>query len=125
MPASKFTLRASGVEVGYTVGITAGLPALHYREGAFQKSFAEAEITTEDTGLGRLVSFALVLSVDTGGTRFGFFLPFIDVARGHTATFHTVGINEMFSGPNSVPHRPSRWRCFEMTATAEAVTVPL
>ncbi|PPQ26655.1 hypothetical protein [Rhodopila globiformis] len=125
MAANRFTLKGSGVEVDYTIGITPGLPALLYKEGAFQKSFTEAEITTEDTGLGQLVSVSLILSIDTGGKRFGFFLPFIDIARGQTATFHTIGIDEMFSGPDSVPHRPSRWRCFEMTGEAQSVIVPL
>jgi hypothetical protein len=51
---------------------------------------------------GRLgVCYALILTIDTGGERFGFFLPFIDVARGQTAHFHTVGVYETFSGPNS------------------------
>src|SRR6516225_3099659 len=63
--------------------------------------------------------------IDTGGERFGFFLPFIDVARGQTAHFNSVGIYETFSGPNSVPHRPSTWRCIEMTGTAQSVIVPL
>ena len=72
-----------------------------------------------------LVSVALILSIDTGGERFGFFLPLIDVAHGQTAHFHTVGIYETFSGPNSVPHRPSTWRCIEMTGTAQNVIVPL
>jgi hypothetical protein len=34
----------------------------------------------------------------------------------------TVGIYETFSGPNSVPHRPSTWRCIEMTGTAQSAT---
>jgi hypothetical protein len=72
-----------------------------------------------------MASVALILSIDTGGERFGFFLPLIDVARGQTAHFHTVGIYETFSGPNSVPHRPSTWRCIEMTGTAQNVIVPL
>jgi hypothetical protein len=71
------------------------------------------------------VSVGLILSVDTGGERFGFFLPSIDVARGQTAYIRTVGVYETFSGPNSVPHRPSTWRCIEMTGTAQNVIVPL
>ena len=72
-----------------------------------------------------MVSVALILTIDTGGERFGFFLPFIDVAREQTAHFYTVGIFETFSGPDSVPHRPSTWRCIEMTGTAQSVIVPL
>jgi hypothetical protein len=47
------------------------------------------------------------------------------VDRGQTAHFHTVGVYETFSGPDSTPHRPSTWRCIEMSGAAESVIVPL
>ena len=125
MAANKFNLKGSGVEVEYTIGANPSFPALIYTDGAFQKSFKPSEILSEDTGLGEMVSVALILSIDTGGERFGFFLPSINVAHGQTAHFHTVGVYETFSGPNSVPHRPSTWRCIEMTGTAQSVIVPL
>jgi hypothetical protein len=125
MAANKFVLKGSGVEVDYTIGITPGLPALLYKAGAFHKSFTSAQILSNDTGLGELVSVSLILSIDTGGERFGFFLPFIDVPRGQTAHFCTVGVYETFSGPDSIPHRPATWRCIEMTGTAESVIVPV
>jgi hypothetical protein len=125
MPANKFVLKGSGVEVAYTVGASSFIPALIYTDGAFQKKFTPNEVLTEDTGLGELVSVALILTPDTGGERFGFFLPLIDVARGQTAHFHTIGIYETFSGPDSVPRRPSAWRCIEMAGTAQSVIVPL
>jgi hypothetical protein len=125
MAANKFVLKSSGVEVDYTIGATPSLPALVYKAGAFHKSFKPAEIVSEDTGLGRMVSVSLIRSIDTGGERFGFFLPFINVDRGQTAHFHTVGVYETYSGPDSIPHRPSTWRCFEMSGTAESVIVPL
>jgi len=125
MAANKFNLKGSGVEVEYTIGANPSFPALTYTDGAFQKSFKPSEILSEDTGLGEMVSVALILSIDTGGERFGFFLPSINVAHGQTAHFHTVGVYETFSGPNSVPHRPSTWRCIEMTGTAQSVIVPL
>jgi hypothetical protein len=125
MAANKFVLKGSRVEVDYTIGITPGLPALIYKAGAFQKSFTSSQILSNDTGLGELVSVGLILSVDAGGERFGFFLPQIDVAKGQTAHFHTVGVYETFSGPDSVPHRPSTWRCIEMAGTAQSVIVPL
>jgi hypothetical protein len=125
MAANKFILKGSGVEVDYTIGITPGIPSLIYKDGAFHKSFIVNEILTEDTGLGQLVSVALIRSIDIGGKRFGFFLPFIDVAKGQTAHFSTVGVYETFSGPDSIPHRPSTWRCIKMTGTAQSVIVPL
>ena len=125
MAANRFVLKGSGVEVDYTIGATPSLPALVYKAGAFHKSFKPAEIVSEDTGLGRMVSVSLIRSIDTGGERFGFFLPFINVDRGQTAHFHTVGVYETYSGPDSIPHRPSTWRCIEMSGTAESVIVPL
>jgi hypothetical protein len=124
MPANKFVLKGSGVEVDYTIGETIGLLALVYMDGAFQKTFTAPEILTDNTGLGELVSVPLLLTIDTGGERFGFFLPFINVAPHQTAHFHTIGVYETFSGPNSVPHRPSTWRCIEMSGTAQSVIVP-
>lgn len=125
MAANKFVLKAHGVEVDYTVGITPGLVALTYKSGAFHRSFTSNQIMVEDTGLGKLVSVPLLLSIDTGGQRFGFFLPFIEVQSGQTAHFHTVGTYETFSGPDSIPHRPSTWRSIEMTGSAQSVIVPL
>jgi len=125
MPANKFVLKAAGVEVDYTVGANPAIPALVYKAGAFHKSFLPAQIVSEDTGLGRQISVPLLLTIDAGGERFGFFLPFVDVPSGQTAVFHTVGVYETFSGPNSVPHRPSTWRCIELTGTAQSVIVPL
>jgi hypothetical protein len=125
MPANKFVLKGSHVVVEYTIGGNPSFPALTYTAGAFQRSFKPAAITSDDTGLGELVSIPLVVSIDTGGERFGFFLPSIDVPSGQTAHFHTIGVYEMFSGPDSIPHRPSTWRCVEMSGTAQNVIVPL
>ena len=73
MAANKFVLKGSGVEVDYTIGANPAFPALVYKAGAFQKNFKPNEILTEDTGLGQMASVALILSIDTGGERFGFF----------------------------------------------------
>ncbi len=77
MPANKFTLKGSQVTVEYTVGGNPSFTALTDDSGAFHKSFTPAAIKTDDTGLGELVSIPLIVTVDTGGERFGFFLPFI------------------------------------------------
>jgi len=74
MAANKFVLKGPGVQVDYTIGANPSLPAPVYKAGAFHKSFKANEIVSEDTGLGRMVSAALILTVDTGGERFGFFL---------------------------------------------------
>lgn len=90
---------------------------------AASKSFSAAEITTGQAGLGTLVSVALVPSVDAGGERFGFFLPQLDVPRGQSEEFRTVGVYFRFSGPDSIPHRDPSWRCIELHGIAQTVIV--
>lgn len=124
--ANKFVLKHHQVEVDYTAGATPGIPALIYRDGASAPmSFTASEVTTDQTGLGTLVSVALAASIDTGGERFGFFLPQLDVPRGQSAEFRTAGVYERFSGPDSIPHREPSWRCIELDGTAQTVIVEL
>jgi hypothetical protein len=126
MAANKFVLKHHEVEVDYTIGATPGIPALVYRHGSSTlKSFTAAEITTDQTGLGTLVSVSLVTSIDTGGERFGFFLPQLDLQLGQSEEFCSVGVYERFSGPDSVPHREPSWRCIELEGTAQSVIVEL
>ena len=126
MAANKFVLKHHQVEVDYTVGSTPGLPALVYRDGSSTPlSFTAAEITTDQTGLGTLVSVSLLRSIDTGGERFGFFLPELDVPSGQSEEFRTVGVYETFGGPDSFPRRPPSWRCIELYGTAQTVIVAL
>jgi hypothetical protein len=125
MSANKFVLKHHHLEVDYTIGITPGIPALVYKDGHNVKTFQAAEITTNVTDLGSLVSVSLVKSIDTGGERFGFFLPELDVPSGQTAGFTTVGVYEWFDGPDSIPRRPPSWSCVELHGTAQTVIVPL
>ena len=125
MPANKFVLKHHNLEIDYTVGVTPGLTALTYKNGPEIKTFKTDEITVETTDLGSLVSFALISTIDTGGERFGFFLPSLDVAMDQSEKFNTVGVYDAFSGPNSVPRRPPAWSCIELHGTAETVIVPL
>jgi hypothetical protein len=124
--ANKFVLKHHRVEVDYTLGATPGIPALVYQDGSSApKSYTAAEITTDQTGLGTLVSIALVRSIDTGGERFGFFLPQLDVPPGQSEEFRTVAVYEAFSGPDSIPHRDPSWRCIELHGTAQTGIVEL
>jgi hypothetical protein len=123
--ANKYVLHGDGVEVEYTIGANPGFTALTFKEGATHKSFTPAQITTDQTGLGTLVSVALVQTIDTGGTRFGFFLPAVQLTLGQSAAIATIGVFEAFSGPDSIPHRPTTWRCVCLEGKAEEVIVPL
>jgi hypothetical protein len=123
--ANKYVLHGNGIQIDYTIGGNPGFTALTFTEGTTHKTFTPAQITTDQTGLGTLVSVPLVISVDTGGTRFGVFLPDVQVARGQTAPVSTVGVFEMFSGPDSVPRRTTTWQCVHLHGTAEEVIVAL
>jgi hypothetical protein len=124
--ANYFVLSGSGVEVIYNSTVMApDFPNLQYKDGAFVKNFGPNQIQYDHTGLGELVSVSLILSVDAGGQRFGFFLPLVEITGEQPVDFRTVGIYETFSGPFSGPPRPSTWRCIEMTGTAQLVAVPI
>lgn len=123
--ANRYLLHGNGIQVEYTIGGNPGFTALSFTEGATHKTFTPAQIETDQTGLGTLVSVALVQSIDTGGTRFGFFLPAVQLTLGHSAPVTTIGVFETFSGPDSIPHRPTTWQCVHLHGTAEEVIVPL
>jgi hypothetical protein len=125
MSANRFVLKHNRIEVDYTIGITPGLTALTYKDGPSVKTFKTNEITTDQTALGWLVSVLLARSVDTGGERFGFFLPQLDVPSGQTDKFRTAGVYDTFGGPDSFPRRPPEWCSIDMHGTAQTVIVPL
>ena len=124
MSANRYTLKHHNVEVEYDVDITPGIPALTYTDESGQRSFRDGQITTDNTALGALVSVALRESIDTGGERFGFYLPDVNVTNG-SAEFRTVGVYDTFSGPDSVPRQPASYRCIELRGTAQNVIHPL
>jgi hypothetical protein len=123
--ANKFVLTGNGISVEYTIGANPAFTALTFTEGGTTDSFKPAQITTDQTALGAFVSVPLRTSVDTGGTRFGFFLPEVQVSLGHSVPVTTAGVIETFSGPDSVPHRPTTWRGVHLHGSAEEVIVPL
>ena len=126
--STKYILTAPGLTITYTPGVAPGATALTYTSGAFNRSYTEAELSNEDTGLGNLISFSLLLTIDTGGVRYGFFLPFVQVTGHHHVSFSSIGITETFSGPDSFPHRPSTWSCQALHGVAEGegpIIVPL
>jgi Domain of unknown function (DUF1843) len=81
------------------------------------RTFTAAQITTNQTGLGTLVEVPLKTTIDTGGIHFGFFLPAAPVTPGGSVSVTTIGVTETFSGPDSVPHRPTTWQCVALQGT--------
>jgi hypothetical protein len=122
--ANTYTLKHHDVEVEYEVDITPGLAALTYTDSSGARSYPHAQITAENTALGTLISVALRASTDTGGERFGFYLPDVQVTNG-SAEFRTVGLYDTFTGPDSFPHRPASYRCIELYGTAQNEIHPL
>jgi hypothetical protein len=105
-----YTLSGGGIQVDYTVGTSFVL-----KQGSTTKTFTPAEITTDQTGLGPLVSVPLRVSIDTGGSRFGVFVPDVQLTPGQSAPVTTIGVTESFGGPDSFPRRPTTWQCVALT----------
>lgn len=121
MAANHFVLNGSGVQVEYTIGANPSFTALTYKSGTVVKAYKPAQIQTDNTGLGGVVSVALTMTVGNG-ERFGVFLPATDVPAGQIVDFRTVGVYETVGGPDVVP---PIWRCIDMQGTAETIAVPL
>jgi hypothetical protein len=121
--ANKFELSGGGIHIEYILGGNPTFPSLTFTEGVAKKTFTPVQITTDTTGLGTLVSVALVKTVDTGGPRFGFFLPDVHLTLGQSAPVTAVGVFEIFSGPDSVPRRPTTWQSVHLHGVAEEVSM--
>jgi hypothetical protein len=123
--SNQFVLKQREIEVEYTAGIDPSFPALIYKKSSsVEASFKPAEIATAQTALGTLVSVPLLASTDTGGDRFGFLLPDLDVPQGESGQFTTVGVYERLSGPEPGQGIPPSWRAIELHGTAQTVMVP-
>ena len=101
-----------GIQVEYTEG-----GSFTFKEGSTTKTFTATEVTTNSTGIGTLVSVPLVMTIDTGGSRFGVFLPTPALSPGQSASVTTVGVTETFGGPDSFPRRPTTWSCVRLHGT--------
>jgi hypothetical protein len=124
--ANKFTLSGHQVDVSYTIGANPSFPALTYQDETISKDFLPNAIHTDPTDLGNLVTVALEMTIDSGGTTFSVFLPTFNVPRGQAVEFKTIGIYKEVRGPVILPAQQKvTWRTIQMYGTAETVIVPL
>jgi hypothetical protein len=124
--ANKFTLSGHQVDVSYTIGANPSFPALTYQDETISKDFLPNAVHTDPTDLGNLVTVALEITIDSGGTTFSVFLPTFDVPRGQSVEFKTIGIYKEVRGPVTLPAQQKvTWRTIQMYGTAETVIVPL
>jgi hypothetical protein len=107
-----YALSGGDIQIDYTVG-----SSFIFKQGGTTKTLTVAEITTDQTGLGTLVSVPLRLTIDTGGSRFGVFVPIVELTVGQSASVTTIGVTESFSGPDSIPRHPTTWQCVALTGT--------
>ena len=63
--ANHYVLHGNGIQIDYTIGGNPGFTALSFTEGGVTTNFTSTQVTTDATGLGTLVSVAVVQSVDT------------------------------------------------------------
>jgi hypothetical protein len=124
--ANKFTLSGHQVDVSYTIGANPSFPALTYHDETISKDFLPNAVHTDPTDLGNLVTVALEVTIDSGGTTFSVFLPTFDVPLGQSVEFKTIGIYKEVRGPVIRPAQQRvTWRTIQMYGTAETVIVPL
>jgi hypothetical protein len=123
--ANYYKLSGHGIALEYTIAGDSSLPALTLTDNGVTRTYTAAEITTDQTDLGTMVSIPLMGSTDHGGARFGFFLPSVKVSAGQRVAVTTSGVIQTYSGPNSVPHRPSTWSCVHLHGTASQISPPL
>jgi len=101
-----YALSGGDIQIDYTVG-----GSFVFKQGGTTRTFTAAEVSVDQTGLGTQVSVPLQLTIDTGGSRFGVFVPAEELTIGQSASVNTIGVTESFSGPNSIPRRPTTWNC--------------
>jgi len=121
-----YTLSGSGIEVycTCTIGADPACSALTLTRDGSTQTFMPAQITNDQTGLGMLISVPLRQTIDTGGSGFGLFLPWVgELTLGQSVPVATIGMIATFSGPNSFPFRPSTWQCVDLQGTASDVFV--
>ncbi len=122
--ANHYKLSGHGIELTYTIGGNPALPALTVTDNGLTQHYRPEEITVDLTDLGTMVSVPLTASTGGGGVRFGFFLPAVTVEPGQRAAVTTSGIIQIYSGPDSVPHRPSTWSCVHLHGIASQLAGP-
>jgi hypothetical protein len=127
MSANHFVLRHHDVEVEYTVGVTPGIPALTYCDGSSpKKSFTGAEVATDETALGTVVSVPLLQTIDTPvGSGSGSCCRSSTSRRGNRGTSTRWGCTRSSPGPTRSPQAAPSWRGIELHGTAQTVIVPL
>jgi hypothetical protein len=121
--ANHYRLSGHGIELEYRIGAGPSVPALSLTDNGVTRAYLAAEITTDQTDLGTLVSVPLAGSPDTGGSRFGFFLPAVNVAVGQRTAVTTSGVIQTYAGPNQ--DRPSIWSCVHLHGIASGVVTRL
>ena len=104
------------------VSTVAGIRELdvHRRCGNGPRS---TQITTEFDGLARSSRWRWCSRSTPAARVSASSWPDVQVALGQSVPVTTIGAIETFTGPNSVPHRPTTWQCVHLHGTAEEVIV--
>lgn len=98
-----YSLRGSNLSINYFTQNLAGQPSLEYNDGTNTRNFSGAQIHTQATDAGTLVTVVLDSVLSFGSTSFSFLLPNIVPEGLKTLHFKTIGITTHNKGVNPAP----------------------
>lgn len=79
-------------------------PTLRYQDSTQTLSFTGDQITSQTTGIGRMLTVSLIRTVDQGDTLFSIVLPDItEPAAGALTVVSAIGITTRVAGPMTLP----------------------
>lgn len=118
-----YELAGHHTHVTYATSGIDGQPHLSFKNQAFNKSFTGAEIRTEDSELGKLVSVSLKVSIDTGSTSMTLLIPSVAMGNQNSRPLHTLCIISVHTGPIAPGHVGARqtYEAVALEGTAKLV----
>ena len=121
---NRFDLQGIGVNVHITYSTTSntGQPIFSYTDSEGTRNFTGNQISTQETNMGMLVTVALRMTVDTGGTALTLLVPAINLG-GSAQEFKTIAVvtTTRISIPFPVKGASQSYEVINLQGTADNV----
>jgi hypothetical protein len=124
-------LYGDGISIVYHPVFVGGLPALTYQDAHRTLHFRGNELRkVEVPDLGTVISFTLVMTVDTGSTTFSLLLPRVNLpnhigASTHISTEGITTVHRLSPVPAANLGQRDLYTCTPLHGTASLVIIPL